>query len=85
VEIAGRPASVQAALTALPGPFNCSGSPVVSLPAGLAGGLPVGVSLVGRLGRDQELLEVARSVEGAIPALPPAPAAAWRELPPASA
>jgi aspartyl-tRNA(Asn)/glutamyl-tRNA(Gln) amidotransferase subunit A len=85
VEIGGRPASVQAALTALPGPFNCSGSPVVSLPAGLAGGLPVGVSLVGRLGRDQELLEVARSVEGAIPALPRPSAAAWREPPPASA
>jgi aspartyl-tRNA(Asn)/glutamyl-tRNA(Gln) amidotransferase subunit A len=85
VEIAGRPASVQAALTALPGPFNCSGSPVVSLPAGLAGGLPVGVSLVGRLGRDQELLEVAGSVEAAIPALPGAAATAWRELPPASA
>jgi aspartyl-tRNA(Asn)/glutamyl-tRNA(Gln) amidotransferase subunit A len=85
VEIAGRPASVQAALTALPGPFNCSGSPVVSLPAGLAGGLPVGVSLVGRLGRDQELLEVARSVEAVVPALPSGPLAAWREFPPASA
>jgi Asp-tRNA(Asn)/Glu-tRNA(Gln) amidotransferase A subunit family amidase len=54
---------IQVALTALPGAFNCSGSPVVSLPVGLAGGLPVGVSLVGRIGADYELLRVAAIVE----------------------
>jgi aspartyl-tRNA(Asn)/glutamyl-tRNA(Gln) amidotransferase subunit A len=54
---------VQAALTALPGAFNCSGSPVVSLPVGLADGLPVGASLVGRIGADHELLRVAKAVE----------------------
>jgi aspartyl-tRNA(Asn)/glutamyl-tRNA(Gln) amidotransferase subunit A len=67
VSIAGIQAGVQAALTALPGPFNCSGSPVVSLPAGLAGRLPVGVSLVGRIGGDRELLRVASWVEAAAP------------------
>jgi aspartyl-tRNA(Asn)/glutamyl-tRNA(Gln) amidotransferase subunit A len=84
VELAGRPAGVQAALTALPGPFNCSGSPVASLPAGQAGGLPVGISLVGGLGRDHELLAVARSVEAVLPPAP-SPPPARREPPPASA
>ena len=59
----GRQMGVQEALTALPGAFNCSGSPVVSLPVGLAGGLPVGLSLVGRIGADRELLAVAGAVE----------------------
>jgi aspartyl-tRNA(Asn)/glutamyl-tRNA(Gln) amidotransferase subunit A len=67
VEIGGERRSVQAALTALPGAFNCSGSPVVSLPCGLADGLPVGVSLVGRLHADAELLETALAVEAAAP------------------
>jgi aspartyl-tRNA(Asn)/glutamyl-tRNA(Gln) amidotransferase subunit A len=65
---------VQAALTALPGPFNCSGSPVVSLPAGMAPStgeasviLPVGASLVGRIGGDRELLRLAAWVEAALP------------------
>jgi aspartyl-tRNA(Asn)/glutamyl-tRNA(Gln) amidotransferase subunit A len=66
--IAGAEAGVQAALTRLPGPFNCSGSPVLSLPAGLAGTLPVGVSLVGRIGGDRDLLAVAAWVEAQAPA-----------------
>ncbi len=61
----GRDAGIQESLTALPGAFNCSGSPVVSLPVGLVDGLPVGASLVGRIGRDHELLQVAAVVEGA--------------------
>jgi len=61
----GRAMGVQEALTALPGAFNCSGSPVVSVPVGLVGGLPVGLSLVGRIGADQELLAVAGVVEEA--------------------
>jgi aspartyl-tRNA(Asn)/glutamyl-tRNA(Gln) amidotransferase subunit A len=59
----GRQMGVQEALTALPGAFNCSGSPVVSLPVGRVGGLPVGLSLVGRIGADRELLAVAGAVE----------------------
>jgi aspartyl-tRNA(Asn)/glutamyl-tRNA(Gln) amidotransferase subunit A len=81
VTIAGTEVGVQAALTRLPGPFNCSGSPVLSLPAGLArppgaplrgspdpsGGLPVGVSLVGRIGGDRHLLRLAAWVETVAP------------------
>jgi aspartyl-tRNA(Asn)/glutamyl-tRNA(Gln) amidotransferase subunit A len=61
----GSEVGVQVALTALPGAFNCSGSPVVSIPAGLVDGLPVGVSLVGRIGDDYQLLQVAAVVEAA--------------------
>jgi aspartyl-tRNA(Asn)/glutamyl-tRNA(Gln) amidotransferase subunit A len=67
VTIAGTRVGVQAALTRLPGPFNCSGSPVLSLPAGLVGGLPVGASLVGRIGGDRALLSVAAWVEAVAP------------------
>jgi aspartyl-tRNA(Asn)/glutamyl-tRNA(Gln) amidotransferase subunit A len=65
VTLGGAEVGVQAALTRLPGPFNCSGSPVLSLPDGPVGpgGLPVGVSLVGRIGGDRELLAVAAWVE----------------------
>jgi len=67
VSVAGVTGGVQEVLTALPGPFNCSGSPVVSVPVGLVGGLPVGASLVGRIGGDHELLRVAAWVEGVAP------------------
>jgi aspartyl-tRNA(Asn)/glutamyl-tRNA(Gln) amidotransferase subunit A len=70
VTVAGVGAGVQPALTGLPGPFNCSGSPVASLPIGLVppdGGLPVAASLVGRLGGDHELLRLAAWVEAAAP------------------
>jgi aspartyl-tRNA(Asn)/glutamyl-tRNA(Gln) amidotransferase subunit A len=42
---------------------NVSGHPAISLPAGLADGLPIGVQLVGRLGRDTDLLAAAAAVE----------------------
>lgn len=44
--------------------FNFTGSPAISLPAGLdAEGLPIGIQLVGQRWHDAELLAVARSVE----------------------
>jgi Asp-tRNA(Asn)/Glu-tRNA(Gln) amidotransferase A subunit family amidase len=67
VAIAGTKAGVQAALTRLPGVFNCSGSPVLSLPAGVVDGLPAGVSLVGRIGGDRELLSLGAWVEDLAP------------------
>jgi aspartyl-tRNA(Asn)/glutamyl-tRNA(Gln) amidotransferase subunit A len=67
VTIAGTRVGVQAALTRLPGVFNCSGSPVLSLPGGLVDGLPVGVSLVGRIGGDRELLALGARVEALAP------------------
>jgi aspartyl-tRNA(Asn)/glutamyl-tRNA(Gln) amidotransferase subunit A len=67
VTIAGTRVGVQAALTRLPGPFNCSGSPVLSLPAGLVENLPVGVSLVGRIGGDRDLLALGAWAEAVAP------------------
>ncbi len=62
----GSEAGVQAALTALPGAFNCAGSPVVSVPVGSVDGLPVGLSLVGRLSADEALMRVAAWVESMV-------------------
>jgi aspartyl-tRNA(Asn)/glutamyl-tRNA(Gln) amidotransferase subunit A len=45
-------------------PFNITGQPAISVPIGLtAGGLPVGIQLVGRFGADDALLKFARQVE----------------------
>ena len=69
VSVGGNETAVRTALTALPGAFNCSGSPVLSLPAGLSDGLPVGASLVGRVGADRELLQVAEAVQAVAPVM----------------
>lgn len=46
-------------------PFSLTGSPVITLPAGLQQGLPVGLQLVGRRHEDARLLAVASRVEAA--------------------
>ncbi|HEX6547130.1 MAG TPA: amidase [Candidatus Dormibacteraeota bacterium] len=45
-------------------PFNVSGQPVISLPAP-APGLPVGIQVVGRAGRERDLVAVAMALEAA--------------------
>ena len=47
-------------------PFNVSGNPAVSLPCGLAAGLPVGLQLVMPPNRDERLLDLAEDVEEAV-------------------
>ncbi|HVF75001.1 MAG TPA: amidase [Acidimicrobiales bacterium] len=48
-------------------PFNVTGQPALSMPAGRdATGLPVGVQLVGPPGREDLLLSLAASIEGAL-------------------
>jgi len=55
-------------------PFNLTGQPAVSLPAGLSGaGLPVGVQLVGQVGADQLVLHAARRIEDELGTLPAPP------------
>lgn len=43
-------------------PWTHAGVPAVTLPAGLASGLPVGLQLVGRFGADEELLQAASAL-----------------------
>ena len=57
-------------------PFNLSGQPAISIPCGFtAGGIPVGLQIVGPWGQDDLVLAVARSFEAclaeATPRLPP--------------
>lgn len=55
-------------------PFNLSGQPAISLPAGLTRtGLPVGLQLVGQIGADDLVLAIARHVEAALGPLPALP------------
>lgn len=66
----GRRVSVRDALLRYTAPFNVTGWPALSLPAGLdGGGLPVGVQLVGRRFEDERLLERARALAAALPAV----------------
>ncbi|MCK6395248.1 amidase [Zoogloea sp.] len=44
-------------------PFSLTGSPVVSLPAGIEDGLPVGVQIIGKRWQDEQLLKVAGRLE----------------------
>lgn len=65
-EIAGR--SVGRLWGAFPftSPFNVGGNPAAALPAGLSGGLPVSVQLVGACGTDAALLDLAEELETAL-------------------
>ncbi|WP_395105093.1 amidase [Actinomadura sp. SCN-SB] len=61
-EIAGRPVDHWGAL-AVTFPFNLSGHPAVSVPAGWAGGAPVGLQIVGRRHEDALVLAAAAASE----------------------
>ena len=67
---------VNALLLRNPSVFNFFDLPALSLPAPRAGGLPVGLMLVGQRGRDRELLAVGEAVEKFLAAAAAAPAAA---------
>jgi amidase len=54
-------------------PFDVSGHPATSVPAGLSDGLPVGLMIVGRRGADGMCLRVARAYENAVGGFPAPP------------
>ena len=67
VPVAGGTEPVRTAMLRCTQPFNLSGHPAISLPCGTtAGGLPVGLQLVGHHGRTSDLLRVAHAVEQAL-------------------
>ncbi|PRY44351.1 amidase [Geodermatophilus tzadiensis] len=55
-------------------PFDVSGHPATSVPAGLSEGLPVGMMLVGRRFADATCLRVAHAFEQLVGGFPPPPA-----------
>jgi len=46
-------------------PFNLSGHPAISVPAGFAKGLPIGAQLIAALGAEDQLLQIAHAFEQA--------------------
>ncbi|MER6992410.1 amidase [Saccharopolyspora hirsuta] len=64
IPVDGTAADVRGALIGLTKPWNLAGVPAVSVPAGVLGGLPVGLQLVGRPGREDVLLAVAARIGG---------------------
>lgn len=55
-------------------PFNLVAQcPVISVPVGSAGGLPVGLQIVGRRFADRKVLEIAKALEQAFPPTGPVP------------
>ena len=54
-------------------PFDVTGHPATSVPAGLADGLPVGMMIVGRHLADGTCLRVARAFENAVGGFPAPP------------
>jgi aspartyl-tRNA(Asn)/glutamyl-tRNA(Gln) amidotransferase subunit A len=61
---------IELVLTRLTSPFNAVGLPALSVPVALAGGLPVGLQVVGRRLEDDLVLNVGRLVETVRPEVP---------------
>ena len=65
IDIDGRPEPVRNAMLRLTQMFNLTGHPAIAIPAGqTAGGLPIGMQLVGRRNETDQLIAVAASIEG---------------------
>ena len=69
IDIEGKPAgSIRQAWYPYTHPFNLTGNPAITLPAGFhSDGLPVAIQLVGRRGEDARLLRAAALFEQARP------------------
>lgn len=70
VTVDGEPMHVEHALTRLTSLANALGVPALSVPIGLAGGLPVGLQVIGRTGEEHSVLAAGRVLEGIAQPLP---------------
>jgi amidase len=61
-------------MIANPAPFDVSGHPATSVPAGLADGLPAGMMIAGRRFEDDTCLRVVQAYETATGRFPAPPA-----------
>jgi len=73
VMLAGRAVATFAVYIRNTEPGSLTGLPGLSLPIGLADGLPVGLALDGPAGSDRRLLAVGAAVEAALPRMPAPP------------
>lgn len=53
---------VRAAVLSHTSPWNLTGLPAISLPAGQVGGMPVGLQVIGAAGEDDRLLQIMASL-----------------------
>ena len=71
IDVDGRSVNYAAATVGLAVPFSVTGNPVAVIPAGLTErGLPVGVQIVGKRFKDEELLGIARTIAEAAGEIP---------------
>lgn len=70
VSVGGAQIPVFPAYTLMSRPDSMAGIPTISLPGGLADGLPTGFQLAGRAGQDRRLLAIAEQVEALLPPRP---------------
>jgi aspartyl-tRNA(Asn)/glutamyl-tRNA(Gln) amidotransferase subunit A len=63
VSWSGETESVYSALTRFTRPFNIVGLPVISIPCGNAGGLPIGLQIAGNAFDESTVLQVADAYE----------------------
>jgi aspartyl-tRNA(Asn)/glutamyl-tRNA(Gln) amidotransferase subunit A len=63
--IDGQAVEVRTALLSLTCPWNLTGHPALTVPAGMLAGLPVGLQLVGMPGREPLLFDLAARIESA--------------------
>ncbi|MDI9259956.1 amidase [Alicyclobacillus sendaiensis] len=66
VWVHGEARAVRPLLTRFTNPWNLSGAPAISIPAGQVSGLPMGLQIVGKPNADGRLLRIARRIEADI-------------------
>ncbi len=59
-----------AAFTTFTAPFNYSGHPTLTLPTGLAAGLPTSIQLVGRRFQEADLVSIGSALQSSLPPMP---------------